>query len=48
MTSNPPLKRLHPETSLVQSKLDYFNRLSTDDLMLSLQAGQKDSLKDAT
>jgi len=41
----PPLKPLHPETSLIQSKLDYFGRLSTDDLTLSLQVGQKDSLK---
>ncbi len=45
MTSNPPLKPLHPETSLIQSKLDYFSRLSTDDLKLSLQIGNKDSLK---
>jgi hypothetical protein len=40
----PLLKPLHPETSLIQSKLDYFSRLSTDDLMLSLQVGQKTSL----
>lgn len=45
MTSYPPLKALHPEASLIPSKLDYFNRLSSDDLMLSLQVGQKDSLK---
>jgi len=41
----PPLKPLHPETSLIQSKLDYFSRLATDDLLSSLQPGQKDSLK---
>jgi len=40
-----PLKPLHPEASLIQSKLDYFGRVSTDDLILSLQAGQRDSLK---
>jgi len=40
--TEPPLKPLHPETSLIQSKLDYFSPLSTDDLKLSLQAGQKD------
>ena len=40
----PLLRPLHPETSLISSKL-YFSRLSTDDLMLSLQVGQKDSLK---
>jgi hypothetical protein len=45
MASNPPLKPLHPDTSLVQSKLDYFNRLSTDDLELSLQIGNQDSLE---
>ncbi len=45
MASNPPLKPLHTETSLVQSKLDYFSRLSTDELVLSLQVGQRDSLK---
>ena len=45
MTSNPPLKPLHSEASLIQSKLDYFSRLSTDDLKLSLQIGNKDSLK---
>jgi hypothetical protein len=45
MASNPPLKALHPETSLIQSKLEYFNRLSSDDLRLFLQIGTKDSLK---
>lgn len=46
MASNPPpLSPLHPETSLIQSKLDYFSRISTDDLKLSLQIGHQDSLK---
>jgi ParB-like chromosome segregation protein Spo0J len=45
MTSNPPLKPLHPETSLIQSKLDYFGRLPSDDLKRSLQIGSKDTLK---
>lgn len=45
MASHPPLKSLHLETSLIQSKLDYFGRLSTDDLNTSLQTGNKDSLK---
>jgi ParB-like chromosome segregation protein Spo0J len=40
-----PLKSLHPESSLIQSKLDYFSRLSNEDLILSLQAGQRVSLK---
>jgi hypothetical protein len=45
MPSNPPLKSLHPETSLIQSKLDYFSLFATDDLKLSLQVGNSDSLK---
>ncbi len=40
-----PLKSLHPESSLIQSKLDYFSRLSNEDLIFCLQAGQRDSLK---
>ena len=43
--TDPPLKPWHTEMSLVQVKLNYFSRLSTDDLKLSLQAGKKDSLK---
>jgi len=39
------LKPLHTETSLIQSKLDYFGRLSTDDLKFFLQVGERDSLK---
>lgn len=38
----PPLKSLHPETSLVQSKLEYFKLHSTDDLKRTLQPGRKD------
>ncbi len=30
-----PVKSLHPESSLIQSKLDYFSRLSNEDLILS-------------
>jgi ParB-like chromosome segregation protein Spo0J len=45
MASNPPLKPLHPDTSLIQLKLNYFNRLPTEEIVLSLQVGQKDSLK---
>lgn len=39
------LKPLHPETSLVQSKLEYFELQSIDHLRESLQPGQKDCLK---
>ena len=35
------LKPLHTETSLIQSNLDYFSRISTDDLKFSLQVGEK-------
>jgi hypothetical protein len=41
----PPLKPLHPDTSLIQLKLNYFSRLSTDEILISLQAGQKEALK---
>ncbi|PYV77137.1 MAG: hypothetical protein DMG96_11920 [Acidobacteria bacterium] len=37
------LKPLHAATSLIQS--NYFSRLSTDDLKLSLQVGKRESLK---
>jgi hypothetical protein len=40
-----PLKSTHPESSLIQSKLEYFSRLSNEDFILALQAGQRDSLK---
>jgi len=45
MTSNPPLKPLHSDSSLIQLKLNYFSRLPTEEIVLSLQVGQKDSLK---
>ena len=41
----PPLIPLHPGTSLIQLKLNYFSRLPTEEIVLSLQVGQKDSLK---
>jgi hypothetical protein len=43
--ANPPLKPLHPESSLVASKMYQFNRISTEILKKSLLPGQKDSLK---
>jgi hypothetical protein len=42
---DPPLKPLHAESTLIQSKLDYFSHLSTDDLTLSLQVGRPSALK---
>ena len=41
----PILKALHPEDSLIPSKLDRLDRLSTDVLVQSLAPGQRDCLK---
>src|SRR5579862_2987496 len=41
----PPLKPLHSDTSLIQSKLDKYGKLSTDELVASLGPGQQGSLK---
>jgi ParB-like chromosome segregation protein Spo0J len=41
----PPLKPLHSDADLVKSKLEYFEKLSSDDLKASLQIGQQHSLK---
>ena len=43
--ADAPLKFLHAATSLIQSKLDFFNTLTTDDLIRSLQPGLEHSLK---
>jgi hypothetical protein len=42
---NPPLKPLHPVTSLSPAKLAQMELLSTDELTLSLVPGQRDCLK---
>ena len=41
----PPLKPLHPEESLISSKLQEFERLSTEVLLQSLVPGQSGCLK---
>lgn len=41
----PPLKSLHPESSLNPGKLAKMERLSTEDLLASLVPGLKDCLK---
>jgi hypothetical protein len=41
----PPLKPLHPETSLSATKLAKMESLTTDVLKQSLMPGQKDCLK---
>jgi hypothetical protein len=43
--SQPPLKSLHADSSLIQSKLEQFRRLPTGDLVDSLKPGQAGSLK---
>ena len=44
-SSDPPLKPLHPDTSLSPAKLAEMERRTTDALQNSLFPGQKDSLK---
>jgi hypothetical protein len=39
------LKSLHPETSLIQSKLEAFHKLAIDELKRSLAPGQPHCLK---
>jgi hypothetical protein len=41
----PPLKPLHPATSLSPAKLRQIERVSTEELKLSLLPGQRDCLK---
>ena len=41
----PPLKPLHPEASLVDSKLDAFRRLPDNTLVDSLKPGRPGALK---
>lgn len=43
--ANPPLKSLHPDSSLSLPKLSKFEQQATDMLIQSLIPGQRDSLK---
>ena len=43
--SQPPLKSLHPESSLSQVKIAQYSKLSIQELIASLQPGQPGSLK---
>ena len=43
--SQPPLKFLHPDSSLSEAKLGQFDKLSTQELIDSLKPGQPGSLK---
>ena len=41
----PPLKSLHPDSSLSQAKLDQLTKIDTAALLESLKPGQPNSLK---
>jgi len=43
--SQPPLKSLHSESSLILAKIAQYGKLSTQELIASLQPGQPGSLK---
>ena len=40
-----PLKSLHPDTSLIQSELDSFHKIPSDELKKGLAPGQPHCLK---
>jgi hypothetical protein len=44
-SSQPPLKPLHVDSSLIESKLEKYRKLSDRELIDSLQPGQPGSLK---
>ena len=44
-TPNPPLRPLHPDSSLISSKLEKMELETTEALILSLTPGRRDSLK---
>ena len=43
--NQPPLKFLHAENVLIELKLEYFRRISTENLIESLKPEQKGALK---
>jgi hypothetical protein len=43
--NQPPLKFLHAEGSLIELKLEYFRRISTEDLLESLKPEKMGALK---
>ena len=45
MSKQPSLRPLHPDTALVRSKLEKFDKLSDKELVKSLKPGQQGSLK---
>ena len=43
--NQPPLKFLHAENVLIELKLEYFRRISTEDLIESLKPEKEGALK---
>ena len=43
--NQPPLKFLHSESSLIELKLEYFRKISTEDLLESLKPEETGALK---
>lgn len=43
--NQPPLKFLHTESALIELKLEYFRRITTEDLLESLKPEQEGALK---
>jgi hypothetical protein len=43
--NNPPLQPLHLNSALSQAKLNHYARLTTEELLRSLEPGQVGSLK---
>jgi hypothetical protein len=44
MANRPPLRMMHPESSLRPSSLDFWRKQSTDDIVKSLSSGAKEPL----
>ena len=45
LARQPPLRPLHPDSSISQTKLDELAKLSTEELLKSLEPGRPGSLK---
>jgi hypothetical protein len=43
--NNPPLKSLHPDSSLSPAKLEKFDRMTTQELLNSLEPARSGALK---
>ena len=45
MADRPPLRRLHPDSSLRRSSLEYWRKQPTDAIVRSLAPGERESLR---